>query len=323
MALAVRLTRTGSPEVMALERVDQLAPGPNEVWVEHEAIGVNYLDVMQRKGAAPIPVPGGLGLEAAGRVGAVGPGVGNVAVGDRVAYILGGPGSYATGRLYAAERLVPIPESLTFEDAAAILFKGITAQYLLKTTYPVGPGTVILLYGVGGGVGQLMAPWAKHLGATLIGVVSKEASVDRAKASGCDAVLVWGACDLPAEVSRITEGRKANVVYDAIGRETFQASLDSLGARGVFVSFGASTGAPPPVEISTLGKSSLFLTRPSLATHATDVAEYQERAADVFSAVAGGIIKPAVWRTYPLSEVVAAHTALEQGASAGTILLKP
>ncbi|MGH1588693.1 quinone oxidoreductase family protein [Methylobacterium phyllosphaerae] len=311
MASVVRLARTGGPEVLTLEEVEQGTPGPGDAWVEQRAIGVNYLDVMQRKGLAPIPVPGGLGLEAAGVVKAVGASVTNVSVGDRVAYILGGPGSYASGRSYPAERLVPIPEGLSFDDAAAILFKGITAQYLLKTTYPVGPGTVILLYGVAGGVGQLLAPWAKHFGATVIGVVSKEASVERARGYGCDGVLVWGACDLPAEVARLTDGGKAHVVYDGVGRETFQASLDSLRPRGLMVSYGASTGAPPPVEVSTLAKSSLFLTRPSLASHATDVAEYRERAADVFSAVADGIIKPAVWNTYPLADVVAAHTALE------------
>lgn len=226
MVSVVRLTRTGGPEVLTLEDVGQEGPGPNEAWVEQQSIGVNYLDVMQRKGLAPIPVPGGLGLEAAGRVTAVGASVTNVSVGDRVAYILGGPGSYASGRSYPAERLVPIPEALSFDDAAAILFKGITAQYLLKTTYPVGPGTVILLYGVAGGVGQLLAPWAKHLGATVIGVVSKEASVERARSYGCDGVLVWGACDLPAEVASLTEGGKAHVVYDGVGRETFQASLN-------------------------------------------------------------------------------------------------
>lgn len=323
MASAIHLTRTGGPEVMVLQPVDQVQPGPNEAWIEHEAIGVNYLDVMQRKGTAPLPLPGGLGLEAAARVTAVGPGVDAVAPGDRVAYILGGAGSYATGRIYAADRLIPIPEGLTYDEAAAILFKGITAQYLLKTTYEVGPGTVVLLYGVGGGVGQIMVPWAKHLGATLIGVVSKPSSVERARASGCDAVLVWGDCDLPKEVAAITGGRKADVVYDAIGRDTFQASLDSLGPRGVMVSFGASSGSPPPVEVSALGKNSLFVTRPSLATHATDIEEYRARAIDVFGAVSKGIIKPKIWKTYPLSEVAAAHEALESGASAGTILLKP
>jgi NADPH:quinone reductase len=324
MVSAIRLTQTGGPEVLVLETVEQAEPGPQEAWIEQEAVGVNFLDVTQRKGAVPIPLPGGLGLEGAGRVTAVGSAVTNVAVGDRVAYILGPLGAYASGRLYPAERLVRLPETLSFDDAATVLFKGITAQYLLKSTYPVRPGTVVLLYGVAGGLGQIMAPWAKHLGAFVIGVVSKEASVERARALGCDAVLVWGACDLPAEVAALTNGRKADVVYDGIGHKTFGASLDSLRPRGLLASIGASTGAPPPIEVGTLNaKGSLFLTRPSLAAHATDIAEYRERAQDVFAAVAAGIIKPSAWKTYPLADAAGAHIALESGASAGPILLKP
>jgi NADPH:quinone reductase len=324
MVSAIRLTQTGGPEVLVLETVEPTEPGAHEVWIEQEAVGANFLDVTQRKGAVPIPLPGGLGLEGAGRVTAVGSAVTNVTMGDRVAYILGPLGAYASGRLYPAERLVHLPDTLSFEDAATVLFKGITAQYLLKSTYPVGPGTVVLLYGVAGGLGQIMAPWAKHLGAFVIGVVSKEASVERARALGCDAVLVWGACDLPAEVATLTNGRKADVVYDGIGRDTFGASLDSLRPRGLLASIGASTGAPPPIEVGTLNaKGSLFLTRPSLAAHATDIAEYRERAQDVFAAVADGIIKPSAWKTYPLADAAEAHAALESGASAGPILLKP
>ncbi|HLM39829.1 MAG TPA: quinone oxidoreductase [Microvirga sp.] len=307
-----------------LATVEQAEPGPQEAWIEQEAVGVNFLDVTQRKGAVPIPLPGGLGLEGAGRVTAVGSAVTNVAVGDRVAYILGPLGAYASGRLYPAERLVRLPETLSFDDAATVLFKGITAQYLLKSTYPVRPGTVVLLYGVAGGLGQIMAPWAKHLGAFVIGVVSKEASIERARALGCDAVLVWGACDLPAEVATLTNGRKADVVYDGIGRDTFGASLDSLRPRGLLASIGASTGAPPPIEVGTLNaKGSLFLTRPGLAAHATDITEYRERAEDVFAAVSDGVIKPSAWKAFSLADAAGAHAALESGGSAGPILLKP
>jgi NADPH2:quinone reductase len=207
MAVTVRFTQIGNPDVLKLEQVDQTAPGPKEVWIEHEAIGVNYLDVMQRNGSVPIPLPNGLGLEGAGRVTAVGTDVTNVAAGDRVAYILGALGSYASGRLYPAERLIKLPDGINCEAAAAILFKGITAQYLIKSTYAVEPKSAVLLYGAAGGLGQIIAPWAKHLGAFVIGVVSKESSVERAHAAGCDAVLVWGACDLPAEVARLTDGR--------------------------------------------------------------------------------------------------------------------
>ncbi len=203
------------------------------------------------------------------------------------------------------------------------MFKGITAQYLIKSTFPVGPGTVVLLYGAAGALGQLLAPWAKHLGASVVGVVSKEASVAPARAAGCDHVLVWSE-HLPADVGRVTNGHKADVIYDGIGRNTFAASLDSLHQRGTLVSIGASSGPPPPVEVDTLNaKGSLFLTRPGLGAHATDIEEYQKRARDVFDAVERGVIRPAIWKTYALSDVARAHEALESGKSAGAIVLKP
>lgn len=324
MAQAIKLAQVGAPNVLELTTVERTEPGLNEAWVEQEAIGVNYLDVMQRQGAVPIALPASLGLEGAGRVTAVGSAVRNVVVGDRVAYILGPLGGYASGRLYPAERLIKLPDSLSFDDAAAVLFKGITAHYLIKSTYKVEAGTVVVLYGAAGPLGQILASWAKHLGAFVIGVVSKPDSVERARAAGCDAALVWGACDLPAEVARLTDGRKAHVVYDGIGRATFAASLDCLRPRGMMVSIGASTGAPPAVEVGTLNaKGSLFLTRPGLAAHATNVDEYRQRAHDVFDAVAKGIIKPSIWRHFSLADAAQAHTALEDGSAAGAIILKP
>ncbi len=302
MAEAIWLSRAGDADVLELKRIEPSDPGPGEAWVEQEAVGVNYLDVMQRRGSVPIPLPGGLGLEGAGRVTAVGPGVTNVAVGDRVGYALGPIGSYASGRHYPASQLVKLPDGISTEDAAAILFKGITAQYLIKSTYLVGPGTTILLYGAPGGLGQLLAPWAKHLGARILGGVSKEASVGPAPSAGCDEVLVWGACDLPSEVARLTDRRKVDVVYDGVGKETFNASIDSLRARGMMVSIGASSGLPDPVSIATLNKNSLFLTRPGLAAHATDVEEYRGRAHDVLDAVRQGIIMPSISRTFALAE---------------------
>jgi NADPH2:quinone reductase len=324
MSIAIRLTHTGGPDVLRVEPITKARPAQGEVWIEQEAIGVNVLDVTQRNGSVPIPLPSGLGLEAAGRVAAVGPEVTNVAVGDRVAYILGPIGSYASGRLYPAQRLVRLANELSAEDAATVLFKGITAHYLLHSTYAVGPGTVVLLFGVAGALGQIMAPWAKSLGAFVIGVVSKEASIARAQAAGCDAVLVWGACDLPAEVAKFTDGQKAHVVYDGIGKLTFAASLDCLRPRGLMVSFGTSSGAPDPVAVGTLNaKGSLFLTRPGLAAHATELGEYHERASSVFKAMTSGVIKPEAWRVFALSDAAAAHAALEGGQSAGAILLRP
>ena len=324
MAHAIRFSEPGAPDVLELQAVDDLAPGPGEVWLEQEAIGVNYLDITQRKGAVPVPLLGGLGLEGAGRVVRVGAGVSNVAPGDRVAYATGPLGGYASARLFPAERLVKLPDSVSAQDAAALLFKGITAQYLLTSTYAVGPGTTVLLYGVAGGLGSIMAPWAKHLGAFVIGVVSRQSSVDKARALGCDAVLVFDPQTLAADVARITQGRKVDVVYDPIGKASFEASLDSLRPRGLMVSFGASSGAPAPVEMATLnGKGSLFITRPSLAAHTASSEEYQARAADVLGALQAGIISPRIWARYPLADAAQAHADLESGRSSGAIILTP
>lgn len=323
MTFAIRLTRPGGPDVLVPEPVETAELAPHEAWIVQESIGVNYLDVMQRKGTAPAAFPGGIGLEAAGRVTAVGSAVTDVAVGDRVAYALGPAGAYAQERAYPADRLIRLPDGLSFDAAAAVTFKGITAQYLLKTTHPVGPGHVVLLYGVAGALGQLMVPWARHLGAFVIGVVSKQSSVEIARARGCNEVLVWGEGELSSRVAAITGGRKADVVYDGIGRATFDASLDSLRPRGMLVSIGASSGAPAPVQVATLNtKGSLFLTRPSIAAHATDLTEYRERVADVYAAVARGIIAADVWRRYPLERAAEAHAALESGNSSGPIVLR-
>ncbi len=324
MAVSVRIDAAGGPEAMVLEEAAPQVPGAGQVWLEQAAIGVNPLDVSQRKGAVAVPFPCGLGLEGAGRVVAVGPGVANVAVGDRVGYATGPLGAYASARLYPAERLVKLPEALGMDEAAAVLFKGITAQYLLKTTYPVGPDSRVLIYGAGGALGQLMCAWARHLGAFVMGVVSQPASVERARAAGCDAVWVFDPAALPAQVLEATQGRKADVVYDPIGRATLEASLGCLRPRGLLVSFGATSGVPAPIEVGTLNaKGSLFLTRPSLAAHTATAAEYQERAQDVLRAVAAGIIAPRIWRRYALADVAAAHADLEQGRSQGAIILIP
>lgn len=324
MVTVVGFSSTGGPDVLEVRQNAHAAPGLGEVWVEQHAIGINYLDVSQRNGAVPVALPSGLGLEGAGVVAAVGPDVIQVKVGDRVAYATGPLGAYASGRLVPAGKLVPLPDSISFQDAAAVLFKGITAQYLLKSTYPVGPGTVMVLYGVAGGVGAIMAKWAKHLGAFVIGVVSRAQSVEKARALGCDDVLVFDAQTLAQEVARITDGKKADVVYDPIGRLSFAASLDCLHPRGLMVSFGASSGAPQAVEVGLLNaKGSLFLTRPSIAAHTSSVEEYQARANDVLAALQAGIIEPAVWKTYPLAKAAQAHADLESGRASGTLLLTP
>lgn len=323
MTSVVRFQETGAPTVLHVTETDRLAPGPKEVWIEQEAIGVNYLDVTQRNGAVPVTLPSGLGIEAAGRVADIGAEVTNVSVGDRVAYALGPLGSYASGRLYPAERLLVLPETLAFDDVAGVLVKGLTAQYLIRSTYPIGPGKTVLLYGAAGAVGQVLAAWATSLGAFVIGVVSRETSVDRATAAGCAAVLVWGQCDVAAEVTDLTGGKMADVVYDGVGKTTFNASINSLRTRGMMVSIGASSGLPDPVGIDLLNKKSLFLTRPGLGAHISEVSEYKTRAADVFNALLSGVIKPNVWTSFPLSDVAQAHTILENGKAEGAIILKP
>lgn len=321
MVTAIRVSHTGAPDVMSVEQVEAQAPSEGLVWVEQEAIGVNILDVTQRNGTVPMRIPSGLGYEGAGRVTAVGPGVASVRVGDRVGYATGPIGAYASGRLYPADRLVLLPDELSATDAAAILFKGVTAQYLIKSTHPVGPGSIIVLYGVTGGLGQIMTPWAKRLGAVVIGVVAKESDIDSAKTLGCDAAFV-STSDLPAKVAEFTAGKKADVVYDPIGRATFEMSLDCLHSRGTMVSFGASSGAVPPVSVDTLNtKGSLYLTRPSIFAYTVDASECRRRAEDVLSACTAGIIKPSVWKTFPLADVAAAHTAMESGKSSGAIVL--
>jgi NADPH2:quinone reductase len=322
MAFAIKLPHTGAPNVLVYEQIQESEPRAGEAWVEHEAIGVNYLDAMQRKGSVKIPLPGGLGLEAAGRVTAVGTDVFNVRVGDRVVYALGPIGSYATGRIYPAERLIKLPDTISCEEAAAVFFKGLTAQYLITSTYPVNSGTSILLYGAAGAVGQILASWAVHLGATVIGVVSRPDSIDRARTVGCAHVLVWGE-DLPEQVDKVTNGRMVDVVYDGIGQKTFDASLASLHKRGMLVSMGASSGQPAPVSLAALNAKSLFLTRPSLVDHIGDIGEYTSRATNLFHAIEQGVVKPAIWEEFPLSAAVEAHVSLERGGSSGAILLKP
>lgn len=320
----VRVDTVGGPEHMFFEDSQVQQPGPGEVWLEQVAIGVNPQDINHRSGATPIAFPSGLGLEGAGYVVALGEGVKSLQVGDRVGYATGPIGAYASARLYPAERLVKLPDSLKTEEAAALLFKGITAQYLLKTTYKVGPGTQVVIYGAAGALGQLMCSWAKHLGATVIGVVSKSASVDRAKAAGCNAVFVFDPQTLPGQIKDATGGLGAHVVYDPIGRATLEASMDSLRIRGLLVSYGIISGVPSPIDVRNLNaKGSLYVTRPSLAAHTQTAAEYQERVHDVLSAVLDGAIKPSIWREYALADVATAHADIEAGSTLGAIILRP
>jgi len=313
----------GGPEVLRWEDVPLPEPGAGEVLLQHQAIGLNYIDVYFRTGLYKVPgFPAVVGQEGAGVVVAVGPNVSTVAVGDRVAYA--GPlGAYATNRVIAADRLVKLPANVDFPTAASIMLQGLTAQYLLHRTYKVQKGETILVHAAAGGVGLLLCQWAKHLDVSVIGVVSTEAKAELARQNGCTHVLV-GHQNVPAEVKRITGGAMVPVVYDSVGKDTFQASLDCLAPLGLMVSFGSASGPVPPVDVSLLSaKGSLFLTRPTLSTYTSKRADLERAAADLFAVVASGAVRPCINQSFPLEQAAAAHAALEARQTTGSTVLLP
>ena len=323
MTKAIRIHATGGPEVLRYEDVPTPDPGPGEALVQQEAIGLNYIDVYFRTGLYKAPaMPCIIGQEGAGVVRAVGQGVTSVAVGDRVAYA--GPlGAYAAMRTIAADRLVRLPDNIDTRTAAAMMLQGLTAQYLLRSTYRVKAGETIVVHAAAGGVGLILCQWAKHLGVTVIGVVSTEAKAELARSHGA-AHVVLGTETLVSEVKRITGGAMVPVVYDSVGKASFAASLDSLAPLGMMVSFGNSSGPVPPVDIGILStKGSLFLTRPTLATYVAKPATLAQAAQDLFSVVASGAVQIMVNQTYPLSQASEAHRALEARETTGSTVLLP
>ena len=323
MTKAIRIHQNGGPEVMLWEDVPTPEPGTGEALIKHEAVGLNYIDVYFRTGLYKAPhMPLTIGMEGAGTVIAVGPGVTNVKPGDRVAYA--GPiGGYSTQRTIAADRLVALPDAISFTTGAAMMLQGMTAQYLLRRTHRVQPGETILVHAAAGGVGLILCQWAKHLGASVIGVVSTEAKAELAKANGADHVLI-GHENLPAEVKRITGGAMVPVVYDSVGKDTFNASIDSLAPLGLMASYGNASGPVPPVDISMLGaKGSLFLTRPSLATYTAKRSDLEIVAGELMDVVSKGIVKIQVNQTFPLAEAAKAHIALESRQTTGSTVLIP
>ena len=321
---AIRIHEYGGPEVMQLESVELPDPGPGEVRLRQSAVGFNYIDVYQRKGLYPVPLPGGLGHEAAGIVEAVGPGVEDIGVGDRVAYMNAGLGAYAERRNVPAERLVRIPDGLSEEDIVAVLFKGMTAQYLLKRTYAVQPGDVVLVHAAGGGVGQILCRWAKALGAVVVGTAGSPAKLEVATAAGCDAVVDYSRADWPAAVVEAMGGGKAQVVYDSVGRDTFLHSLDCAEQFGTVVLFGSSSGPAPAIEPDILNKKGcLYLTRPSVFPHNAEVATFRANAADLFEAIAAGSVRPNISARFPLAEVAEAHAAAQGRKTSGAVVLLP
>ena len=323
MVKAIRVHETGGPEVLLYEEIDLPAPGPGEVQIRQHAIGVNFIDVYFRTGLYPSARPFVPGQEGAGEVIAVGPQVSGFTPGDRVAYC-GANGAYAQARNVAASLLVQIPASISYETAAAMMLKGLTAEYLLFRTYPVKKGDVILVHAAAGGVGLLLCQWAKHLGATVIGTVGSEAKAELAKKAGADEVILYRQQDFVAEVRRFTKGAMCNVVYDGVGKDTFPASLDCLRTFGTFVSFGAASG---PIEAFNIGilapKGSLYVTRPTLGSYVTNPPLLREMAARLTEAVGSGVLDIAIHSRVPLAQAADAHRALEGRATTGATILLP
>ena len=323
MTKAIRMHANGGPEVMRWEDVPTPDPGPGEALVRHEAVGLNYIDVYFRTGLYKTALPATPGMEAAGVVEAVGSGVIDVKAGDRVAYAGGPIGAYATARVIAADRLVVLPDGIDATTAAAMMLQGMTAQYLLRRTYKVAAGDTILVHAAAGGVGLILCQWAKHLGATVIGVVSTEAKAQIAQAHGAAHVVI-GHASLPAEVRRITGGAMVPVVYDSVGRDTFIPSLDCLAPLGLMVSYGNASGPVPPFDLGLLNaKGSLYITRPSLATYTSKRSDLVATSDDLFQAVQSGAVQIRVNQTFKLSDAAAAHTALESRQTTGSTVLVP
>ncbi len=323
MSKAIRLHATGGPEVLKWEDVATPTPGPGELLVRQRAVGLNFIDVYFRTGLYKLPsYPAVIGMEGAGVVERVGIGVEEIKVGDRVAY--GGVlGAYAQLRTLSADRAVVLPDAIAEEQAAAMMLQGMTAQYLLRRTHRVGPGDTIIVHAAAGGVGLILCQWAHHLGARVIGVVSTEEKATLARNHGADHVLI-GTDDMPAAVKRLTAGMMANVVYDGTGRETFYASLDCLTPRGLMVSFGNATGEVKGLDLSVLAaKGSLFVTRPTLATHIASRKDLLATASDLFDIVLSGAVKIRIDQHFALADAAEAHRALEARATTASTIMVP
>ncbi|RLA24751.1 MAG: quinone oxidoreductase [Gammaproteobacteria bacterium] len=321
---AIRMHEYGGPEVLQYEEIELADPAPGEARVRHTAIGLNFIDTYHRTGLYPMDLPTGLGSEAAGIVDAVGKGVTEVSVGDRVVYTGRPAESYSQSRNFPAWQLVPIPDDVTDEQAAAVLLKGLTAWYLIRRSYPIQPGDPVLLYAAAGGVGSLASQWAKHLGATVIGVVSTDEKAALARSQGCDHIIMADDEDVAGEVRALTGGEGVAAVYDSIGRDTFISSLDSLRPHGVMVTFGNASGpvdAFAPVELAK--RHSLYVTRPILFDFIADRDSLLAAAAELFAVVGQGIVRINVNQRYPLEDAAKAHTDIEARKTTGSTVLIP
>ncbi len=325
MSKAIRIHQYGGPEALRWEEVEVSDPGPGQIRIRQSAVGLNYIDVYHRTGLYPLPsLPWTLGMEGAGRVDAVGAGVTELQVGDRVAYASPPVGAYAEVRLIAADRVVALPEAIDDQTAAAMMLQGMTAQYLLRRTYRVQPGDAILLHAAAGGVGLIASQWARQLGATVIGTVGSDDKAELARAHGCDHVIVYTRENFVERVREITNGRGVAVVYDSVGQATFMGSLDCLRPLGMMVSFGNASGPVQPFDPGLLAaKGSLFLTRPTLMTYTAQRADLMASAAELFQVVASGAVRIEVRQTYPLAEAARAHRDLEARKTTGSTVLLP
>ncbi|MBB3015203.1 quinone oxidoreductase family protein [Cupriavidus alkaliphilus] len=321
MAKAIRMYETGGPEVLRYEDAEVGDPGPGEVRIRHVAVGLNYADTYFRNGTYPVPLPSGMGVEAAGVVQAVGPGVTHIAEGDRVTYtgFTNTLGAYSTERLVPAAPLIRLPDAIGFETAAAMTMRGLTSAYLMRRIYPFSGGETILLHAAAGGVGLIVSQWARLLGLTVIGTVSTEAKAELARAHGCDHVIDYTREDVATRVRELTGGTGVAVVFDSVGRSTFQGSLDSLRRRGLMVCVGTASGTIPPFDPQLLArKGSLYLTRPALADYIADPAEKADLAAEVFGHVAAGRLRIGINQRYALQDAVQAHRDLESRKTTGS-----
>jgi NADPH:quinone reductase len=323
-AQAIRIHENGGPEVLRVEEIDVPPPGKGEVRIRQTAIGVNFIDTYHRSGLYKQPLPLMLGQEAAGIVEAIGEGVQGLKEGDRVAYAGGPTGAYASARLYAAERLVPLPDWIDDQTAASLMLKGMTAEYLLRRTYEVKKGDWIVIHAAAGATGGIMCQWAKFLGAHVIGTVGSEHKITIAEANGAEKVVVTSEVNWPAKVRDFTDGQGVSVVYDGVGADTFDGSLECLKVRGLMASFGNASGPVPPVAVSKLNeRGSLYLTRPKLGDYTAQRKDLMETAASLFDVIHRGAVSATIAKTFPLAEAAEAHRAIESRAVMGSIVLLP
>ncbi len=323
MVKAVRFHKTGGPEVLAYEDVDVGAPEKGQARVRHNVIGLNFIDTYHRSGLYPLPLPSGIGLEAAGVVEAVGPGVTHLKAGDRVAYCGGPPGAYSEARVIPADKLVKIPAGVSDEQAAAMMLKGLTVQYLIRRVYRVEKGETVLFHAAAGGVGLIACQWLKALGATVIGTVSSDEKARIARAHGCDHTIIYTREKFPERVREITGGRGVPVVFDSVGKDTFHGSLECLQPRGLVAVFGNGSGPVTGIDLNILAKGSFYVTRPTLMTYTAQRSDLEASSKELFEMVKSGKVKIEINQRYALADAAQAHRDLEGRKTTGSTVFKP